>query len=80
LGLHRLCPEVTKNKDACWTRAQSITARTLAALPELRGILEQDIQLAFEADPAATVCIKCGVALYGVPGAMPLSGSPTAGS
>jgi serine O-acetyltransferase len=69
LGLHRLCPEVTKNKDACWTRAQSITARTLAALPELRGILEQDIQLAFEADPAATgidEVVACYPGLYAI--------------
>jgi len=69
LGLHRLCPEVTKNKDACWTRAQSITARTLAALPELRGLLEQDIQLAFEADPAATgtdEVVACYPGLYAI--------------
>ncbi len=54
LGLHRLCPQGRKDKDSCWRKAQTITARTLAALPELRMSLEKDIQIAFDADPAAT--------------------------
>ena len=69
LGLHRLCPDVAKNKDACWRRAQSITARTLAALPDLRGLLEKDIQFAFEADPAATgtdEVVACYPGLYAI--------------
>jgi len=69
LGLHRLCPQVHKNKDACWRRAQAITARTLAALPELRGLLEKDIQIAFEADPAATgtdEVVACYPGLYAI--------------
>ncbi len=69
LGLHRLCPDTSKNKDVCWRRAQSITARTLAALPELRGLLEKDIQFAFEADPAATgpdEVVACYPGLYAI--------------
>ena len=69
LGLHRECPDARKNKDACWKRAQTITARTLAALPELRALLEKDIQIAFEADPAATgteEVIACYPGLYAI--------------
>jgi serine O-acetyltransferase len=69
LGLHRLCPQARKNKDACWRRAQAITARTLAALPDLRRLLEKDVQIAFEADPAATgtdEVIACYPGLYAI--------------
>jgi serine O-acetyltransferase len=69
LGLQRLCPDARKNKDACWKRAQTITARTLAALPELRRLLEQDIQIAFEADPAASgteEVVACYPGLYAI--------------
>ena len=67
LGLHRGCEQGRKDKDACWRKAQSITARTLAALPTLRKSLEQDIQIAYEADPTATrtdEVIACYPGLY----------------
>jgi len=53
-GLHRLCPEVRQEQGRLLAAGPEHHARTLAALPELRGLLEMDIQFAFEADPAAT--------------------------
>jgi len=69
LGLHRQCPQGRKDKDGCWRKAQAITARSLAALPELRKSLEQDIQIAFEGDPAATgtdEVVACYPGLYAI--------------
>ena len=67
LTAHRRC----KNKagDQCRRKARAITARTMAALPELRAILAQDVQIAFEADPAATGAdevIACYPGLYAI--------------
>jgi serine O-acetyltransferase len=56
-------------KDACLRKAADIAARTLAALPELRDRLAQDVRIAFEADPAATgpdEVIACYPGLYAI--------------
>lgn len=69
LGLHRQCAQGRKDKDGCWRKAQAITARTLAALPDLRKSLAQDIEIAFEADPAATgtdEVVACYPGLYAI--------------
>ncbi len=54
LTLHRRHLGKRKQGDPCRRKARAVTARTMAALPELRAILVQDVQIAFEADPAAT--------------------------
>ena len=54
LTLHRRHIGRRGAKDACRRRARAIAARALAALPELRAILAGDVQIAYEADPAAT--------------------------
>ena len=54
LTAHRSHVGKGKTKDSCMRKARAIAARTLAALPELRRVLAQDVQIAFEADPAAT--------------------------
>jgi serine O-acetyltransferase len=54
LTLHRRHIGRGGAKDACRRRARAIAARTLAALPELRALLAGDVQIAYEADPAAT--------------------------
>ncbi len=69
LGVHRACAGAIKEKDACWKRAQQITARTLAALPDLRALLAKDIQAAYEGDPAATgtdEVVACYPGLYAI--------------
>jgi serine O-acetyltransferase len=55
--------------DGCLRKARAISARTLAALPELRAVLAQDVEIAFEADPAATgtdEVIACYPGLYAI--------------
>jgi serine O-acetyltransferase len=54
LTLHRRHIGKPSARDTCRRRARSIVARTMAALPELRATLANDVQIAFEADPAAT--------------------------
>jgi Serine acetyltransferase len=69
LTAHRSHGGKAKAKDACMRKARAITARALAALPELRAILAQDVQIAFEADPAATgtdEVIACYPGLYAI--------------
>ena len=69
LTAHRLHGGKVKTRDACVREARAITARTLTALPELRLILAQDVQIAFEADPAATgtdEVIACYPGLYAI--------------
>jgi serine O-acetyltransferase len=56
-------------QDGCLRKARATTARTLAALPELRALLAEDVRIAFEADPAATgtdEVIACYPGLYAI--------------
>ena len=69
LTAHRSHSGKEKAQDTCRRKARAITARTLARLPELRAILAQDVQIAFEADPAATgtdEVIACYPGLYAI--------------
>jgi serine O-acetyltransferase len=69
LTLHRQHSGQRSAKDACRRKARAITARTLAAMPELRAVLAQDVQIAYEADPAATgtdEVIACYPGLYAI--------------
>ncbi len=69
LTAHRAHTGRTAAKDDCLRRARATTRRTLAALPELRAVLAQDVQIAFEADPAATgtdEVIACYPGLYAI--------------
>jgi serine O-acetyltransferase len=73
-GLHHRCqsragghgPECA---EACANKANEITARFLAALPELRTALMADAQAAYDGDPAATgtdEVIFCYPGLYAI--------------
>jgi serine O-acetyltransferase len=69
LTAHRTHQGKARGKDDCRRKARAVTARTLAALPELRVRLAQDVQIAFEADPAATGAdevIACYPGLYAI--------------
>jgi serine O-acetyltransferase len=69
LAGHRRCEANGKGKDACKRKARTIVGRTLAALPELRAALALDVQIACEADPAATgpdEVIACYPGLYAI--------------
>jgi serine O-acetyltransferase len=69
LTAHRTHDGKARAKDDCKRKARAITARTLAALPELRATLDEDVQIAFEADPAATgtdEVIACYPGLYAI--------------
>lgn len=69
LAGHRRCEANGKGKDACKRKALAITGRTLAALPELRAALALDVQIACEADPAATgpdEVVTCYPGLYAI--------------
>ncbi len=69
LTAHRLHHGKPQARDVCRRKARTVTARTLAALPELRAILAQDVQIAFEADPAATgtdEVVACYPGLYAI--------------
>jgi serine O-acetyltransferase len=69
LTLHRRHAGKRIARDGCRRRARAITARTLAAMPELRALLLQDVQIAYEADPAATgtdEVIACYPGLYAI--------------
>jgi len=66
---HRLQGGTAQTKAACKRKARAITERTLAALPELRATLAKDVQIAFEADPAATgtdEVVACYPGLYAI--------------
>ena len=52
LGLHRL--HKTNQADGCKKRAAAITAKLLAALPDVRARLAKDVLAAFDSDPAAS--------------------------
>jgi serine O-acetyltransferase len=69
LTAHRLHGNRAQAKDDCRRKARAVTARTLAALPELRGLLAEDVRIAFEADPAATgtdEVVACYPGLYAI--------------
>lgn len=69
LTLHRRHVAKQGARDTCRRKAKSIAGRTLAALPELRARLAQDVQIAYEADPAATgtdEVIACYPGLYAI--------------
>jgi serine O-acetyltransferase len=69
LTAHRSHVGKGKAKDPCMRKARAIAARTLTALPELHRVLAQDVQIAFEADPAATgtdEVIACYPGLYAI--------------
>lgn len=69
LTAHRTHAGKASAKDPCRRKAKAITMRTLDALPELRAVLAQDVQIAFEADPAATgpdEVIACYPGLYAI--------------
>jgi serine O-acetyltransferase len=69
LTLHRRHVGKRGAKDTCRRKARTITARTLAAMPALRVLLLQDVQIAYEADPAATgtdEIIACYPGLYAI--------------
>jgi serine O-acetyltransferase len=69
LTAHRSHVGRARAKDDCMRKARAISRRTLAALPELRAILAQDVQIAYEADPAATgtdEVIACYPGLYAI--------------
>ena len=69
LTVHRSHGGRKQGTDGCLRKARTVTARTLAALPELRAVLAQDVQIAFEADPAATgtdEVVACYPGLYAI--------------
>jgi serine O-acetyltransferase len=57
------------SKDESRRHAKAVARRTLETLPEVRAILAEDVQIAFEADPAATgpdEVIACYPGLYAI--------------
>src|ERR1017187_495112 len=69
LTAHRLHSGRAQARDACKRKARAVTAHTLAALPELRAILAQDVQIACEADAPATRAdedVACYPGLYAI--------------
>ncbi len=69
LTAHRLHKAGGGARDDCRRNARAITARTLAALPELRALLAEDVRIAYEADPAATgtdEVVACYPGLYAI--------------
>jgi serine O-acetyltransferase len=72
-GLHHRCGISSANRRLdcadCMERAERITSRFLAALPELRAALATDVEAAYEGDPAATgtdEVIFCYPGLYAI--------------
>jgi len=67
LGLHR---QHRANKaDGCHKKAAAITAKLLAALPNVRARLAKDVLAAFDSDPAATgidEIVACYPGLYAI--------------
>jgi serine O-acetyltransferase len=69
LTAHRSHGGTAAAKDSCLRKARAVSARTMAALPELRALLAEDVGIAFEADPAATgsdEVIACYPGLYAI--------------
>jgi serine O-acetyltransferase len=69
LTAHRRHASASPAKDGCARKARAVTARVLAALPELRATLAKDVKIAVEADPAATgtdEVVACYPGLYAI--------------
>jgi serine O-acetyltransferase len=70
LGMHRLCSTRKRPKnDKCDLRAESLTERLLAALPDIRAKLGKDVLAAYDSDPAATgidEIVACYPGLYAI--------------
>ena len=67
LGLHRL--HKTDQADGCKKKAAAITAKLLAALPDVRARLAKDVLAAFDSDPAASgidEIVACYPGLYAI--------------
>jgi serine O-acetyltransferase len=67
LGLHRL--HSAARADGCRKRAAAITAKLLAALPDVRARLAKDVLAAFDCDPAASgidEIVACYPGLYAI--------------
>jgi serine O-acetyltransferase len=67
LGLHRM--HRPDRPDGCKKRAAAITARLLAALPDVRARLAKDVLAAFDCDPAASgidEIVACYPGLYAI--------------
>jgi serine O-acetyltransferase len=70
LALHRHCAKGPHQRDdKCAKRAASLTARLLAALPDIRAKLARDVVAAYDSDPAATgvdEIVACYPGLYAI--------------
>jgi serine O-acetyltransferase len=73
LGLHRNCPKQERPGGGpdpkCAKRARDLTARFLAALPDIRAQLGKDVLAAYDSDPAATgidEIVACYPGLYAI--------------
>jgi serine O-acetyltransferase len=69
LGLHRNCKQRGGTDAKCERRARDLTARFLAALPEIRRKLGKDVLAAYDSDPAATgidEIVACYPGLYAI--------------
>jgi serine O-acetyltransferase len=67
LGLHR--QHEGRSADGCRKRAAAITAKLLAALPEVRALLAKDVLAAYDQDPAASgidEIVACYPGLYAI--------------
>jgi serine O-acetyltransferase len=67
LGLHRV--HNANRADGCKRRAAAITARLLAALPNVRARLAKDVLAAYDCDPAASgidEIVACYPGLYAI--------------
>ena len=67
LGLHR--QHRANKSDGCRKKAAAITAKLLAALPDVRARLAKDVLAAFDSDPAATgidEIVACYPGLYAI--------------
>jgi serine O-acetyltransferase len=67
LGLHRL--HAGQATDGCRKRAQAITGKLLAALPDVRAMLGKDVLAAYDQDPAASgidEIVACYPGLYAI--------------
>ena len=67
LGLHR--QHRANRPDTCRKKAAAITAKLLAALPDVRARLAKDVLAAFDSDPAATgidEIVACYPGLYAI--------------
>src|SRR5205085_194218 len=71
LGMHRMCGGRGRGGkvDQCDRRAQALTAKLLASLPDIRATLGKDVLAAYDSDPAATgvdEIVACYPGLYAI--------------